>query len=540
MRRLALVLLLVACQRDSENNTPKTTTIGLEKKPTIPQIKPKLDPKTPPADATKTSSGLVYKKLVDNPSGKAPLRNDKVLINYTGWKSSDGSTFFTNENMGQPMPLDLSTTSAGFAEAMQLVKQGERVMLWIPPDIGYATPPQGKPEMLAYEVEVVGIEPAPPVPADLKEAPPAAKSLKSGGKLLVLDAGAEKPRSIDDVTFDYTAWDPTGRMFDSTVMRKRPATLPPFKQSAVMEEALTSLGKGGRARLWVDSDKLQVGNKTQNLPAGQLCYDLAVVDFKKAAGVPPAAPADVKAPPAGAKKSPKGVSYVVLKPGKSDKKPAVTDRVQLIYTGWTTDGRMVDSSLLTGHPATLGVVGTIQGWQDTLPLMSVGEKVRMWVPDELAYKGTIGKPQGMLVYDVELVEIAPKADEHAHGEHGQEKPQKPAPPDVAAVPKDAKKTASGLAYKVLKAKKGGAHPKASDTVKVAYAGWKTDGTMFDSSDSIEFSLKRVIAGWTEGLQLMGVGEKYRFWIPEDLAYKGAEPSGMLVFDIELFDVKASP
>lgn len=544
MRRYALILLLIACQRSNEDsNTPKTTTIGLEKKPPVPQIKPKLDPKKPPPDATKTSTGLVYKKLLENPAGKAPSRNDTVLINYTGWKSSDGSTFYTNESLGQPMPLNLSTTSAGFAEAMQLVKQGERVMLWIPPEIGYATTPQGKPEMLAYEVEVVGIDPAPPVPPDLAAPPPEAKALKSGGKLLVLKPGtAERPRYIDTVTFDYTAWDSTGRMFDSTEVRKRPATAPPYKQSAVMEEVLTQLGKGSRARFWADSDRLQVGGKTANLPAGQLCYEIAIQDFQKAAGVPPPAPPDVKAPPAGAKKSPKGVSYKLLKAGKGGPKPTATDRVKVIYTSWGTDGRMVDSSVLSGQPSLLPLNGTIGGLTDAVPLMSIGDKMRMWIPDELAYKGNPAKPQGMLVYDVELVEIvAPGADDgHGHGPHGGEKPKKPAPPDVAAPPKDAKKTASGLFYKILTAKKGAAHPKASDTVRVKYDGWQTTGNHFDGSASTEFALTRVIAGWTEGLQLMGVGEQARFWIPQELAYKGAEPSGMLVFDVELFEIKPAP
>jgi peptidylprolyl isomerase len=80
-------------------------------------------------------------------------------------------------------------------------------------------------------------------------------------------------------------------------------------------------------------------------------------------------------------------------------------------------------------------------------------------------------------------------------------------------------------------------------VRVDYSGWTTDGKMFDSSltrgEPAEFPLGGVIAGWTEGLQLMVKGEKRRFWIPEALAYKGAPgaPAGMLVFDVELLDIK---
>jgi peptidylprolyl isomerase len=118
----------------------------------------------------------------------------------------------------------------------------------------------------------------------------------------------------------------------------------------------------------------------------------------------------------------------------------------------------------------------------------------------------------------------------------------PAPKDVAKPPKDAKKTASGLTYKVLTKGTGTAHPASSDKVKVHYTGWTTDGNMFDSSvqrgQPAEFPLNQVIAGWTEGVQLMTVGEKTRFWIPQDLAYKGqpGAPAGMLVFDVELLGI----
>ena len=118
----------------------------------------------------------------------------------------------------------------------------------------------------------------------------------------------------------------------------------------------------------------------------------------------------------------------------------------------------------------------------------------------------------------------------------------PAPPDVKAPPADAKRTASGLAYRVLKAGAGRAHPKATDMVMVHYTGWTTDGKMFDSSvvngQPLTFPLNGVIAGWTEGVQLMVEGEKTRFWIPEALAYKGQSgaPKGMLVFNVELLRI----
>jgi len=118
----------------------------------------------------------------------------------------------------------------------------------------------------------------------------------------------------------------------------------------------------------------------------------------------------------------------------------------------------------------------------------------------------------------------------------------PPPSDVKAPPSDAKTTKSGLAYRVLTPGKGKRHPSAQNQVTVHYSGWTTDGKMFDSSVSrgepATFPLDQVIAGWTEGVQLMVEGEKARFWIPEPLAYRGRRaPYGMLVFDIELIRIQ---
>lgn len=124
----------------------------------------------------------------------------------------------------------------------------------------------------------------------------------------------------------------------------------------------------------------------------------------------------------------------------------------------------------------------------------------------------------------------------------QGKQQQPAPPDVKSpTAATARTTASGIAHRVLRAGKGTARPGPTDTVTVHYTGWTADGKMFDTSVGgrpAEFPLNEVIAGWTEGVQLMRVGEKRRFWIPQQLAYRGRpnRPAGMLVFDIELLGI----
>jgi FKBP-type peptidyl-prolyl cis-trans isomerase len=237
--------------------------------------------------------------------------------------------------------------------------------------------------------------------------------------------------------------------------------------------------------------------------------------------IPP--PADVAAPPGDAAKTASGLATKVITKGTGTDHPAAEDLVRVHYTGWKTDGSMFDSSLTTGKPAVFPVNRVIAGFSEGLKLMVPGEKRRLWIPESLAYKGA-REPKGMLVFDVELLDM----------------PNRP-PADVKTPPADAKKTASGLAYKVLAQGVGGRHPKPNSQVTVHYTGWTTDGKMFDSSivrsQPATFPVDGVIPGWTEGLQLMVEGEKTRLWIPENLAYKGQSPPyGMLVFDVELIKI----
>lgn len=250
------------------------------------------------------------------------------------------------------------------------------------------------------------------------------------------------------------------------------------------------------------------------------------------------APDDVAAPPENAERSESGLAWTVLQKGTGDAHPTQYDVVTVNYTGWTTEGRMFDSSTKRGKPAEFPLNRVIKGWTEGVQLMVAGEKRRFWIPGTLAYgeaktddpHAGFGPPRGTLVFDVELISF-------------KESPKPPpVPKDVAKIPKNAKKTKSGLASRVLKKGTGTEHPAATSTVTVHYSGWTTDGKMFDSSivrgSPATFALNQVIPGWTEGVQLMVVGEQRRLWIPENLAYAGrpGRPAGMLVFDVELLQI----
>ena len=243
----------------------------------------------------------------------------------------------------------------------------------------------------------------------------------------------------------------------------------------------------------------------------------------------PPAPADVAAPPADAVKSASGLTSRTVTPGTATEKPMETDVITVHYIGWTTEGKMFDSSYARGTPSMFPLNRVMAGWRECVLLMTVGERRRCWVPQELAYRGQAGRPTGTVVFDIELLDArrAPTI----------------APPDVAAAPADATRTISGLLYKVLKPGAGTRRPGPRDNVLVHYTGWTRDGKMFDSTIArgmpVMLRLDDVIRGWTEGLQLMVEGERTRFWIPENLAYKGepGAPRGMLVFEIDLIAIK---
>lgn len=258
--------------------------------------------------------------------------------------------------------------------------------------------------------------------------------------------------------------------------------------------------------------------------ADEASADAAPADTSKGA-IP--APPDVAAPPADAERAESGLASKVLEAGEGTVHPEPGDSVKVDYTGWTTDGKMFDSSVARGIPSVLPLAKLIPGWTKGLQLMVEGETRRFWIPEELAYAGRADAPAGMLVFDVTLYEILRVPE---------------APPNVAEPPADAETSRSGLAWKVLEPGTGTVHPKKKSIVTVHYTGWTTDGQRFDSSlergTPSSFRLDKVIPGWTEGMQLMVEGEKRRFWIPKKLAYRGQPglPEGMLVFDIELIEI----
>lgn len=247
-----------------------------------------------------------------------------------------------------------------------------------------------------------------PAPEDVAEPPKTAKKTKTGLYTLVLEKGKGKthPKPEDKVKVHYTGWTKDGKMFDSSVARDQPAEFSVGQVIKGWTEALQLMVEGEKRRLWIPAD-LAYGEHPQFGPAGQLTFDVELLEIVQPPKPIPA-PSDVKAAPKTATKTDSGLAYRVLKKGTGTKHPAATDRVTVVYTGWTPDGKMFDSSTLHDGPATFPLNHVIKGWTEGVQLMVEGEKMRFWIPSDLAYGDKPrrpGAPAGPLVFDVELVTI---------------------------------------------------------------------------------------------------------------------------------------
>jgi len=118
----------------------------------------------------------------------------------------------------------------------------------------------------------------------------------------------------------------------------------------------------------------------------------------------------VAAPPSNATRTASGLAYLNLTKGSGKQHPHPRDRVRVHYSGWTTNGKLFDSSVARGEPTEFALNSVIKGWTQGVQLMVVGDKTRFWIPGELAYGNSSrpGVPSGMLVFDIELLEILPE------------------------------------------------------------------------------------------------------------------------------------
>lgn len=251
--------------------------------------------------------------------------------------------------------------------------------------------------VLAFPLALAAAAP-PAAPPDLNAPPPNATRLPDGlvTRVLAAGKGTEKPIETDVLRLRYAAWQNDGKVI-AYQPESRSVVISPAKLLPGWREAVMMMVPGEKRRCWVPSSL--GGGK---IPDGKsFVIDTELVEIIHR----PPVPDDVAAPPADATRTKSGLAYVVLHPGTGDQHPSRRSTVVVHYTGWTTSGRMFDSSVMRGEPAEFPLEGVIRGWTEGLQLMTVGEKVRMWIPGKLAYGQKRGMPHGMLVFDVELLGI---------------------------------------------------------------------------------------------------------------------------------------
>ena len=242
-----------------------------------------------------------------------------------------------------------------------------------------------------------------------------------------------------------------------------------------------------------------------------------------------------KLPPLDAKEWKKqddnGLAVWDVKEGKDGDAAKADSLVTIHYTGWLTNGKVFDSSVERGEPATFPLESLIKGWQLGIPGMKAGGTRRLLIPSEIGY-GDRGAPPDIpggatLVFEIEMVRV------------------------WTAPPKDAKEWKDVAGAEGLKAwdvKEGKGEPcKPGATVTIHYTGWTTDGKIFDTSHKngspATFPLNRLIQGWQLGVPGMKPGGVRRLLIPGPLAYgeKGRPPAippnATLIFEMELIESK---
>jgi FKBP-type peptidyl-prolyl cis-trans isomerase len=236
-------------------------------------------------------------------------------------------------------------------------------------------------------------------PAELTNPPAEAERHENGLVTMRLadGTGTKKPSATDLLKVRFTVWKSNGTLVQH-VDPPQSVTIAVSKMIPGWGIAAQQMVEGERRRVWIPA--ALSGGKLEG-------DDMMMIDTEliEILDPPTQAPADVAAPPEDATRTPSGLAYKVLRDGTGIRHPNARSRVTVHYTGWTTSGQMFDSSILRGQPATFGLDEVIKGWTEGLQLMVTGEKTRFWIPSRLAYGNDRSKPQGMLVFDVELIAI---------------------------------------------------------------------------------------------------------------------------------------
>lgn len=382
--RVAAILLVAALPVPSFAQEPQKQAPG-----GIPECK----------EMQKTASGLEYGVLRAGRDEPKPSADDMVEVHYTGWLT-DGKKFDSSRDRNETATFGVKQVIKGWTEGLQLMSPGAHFKLVIPPELGYGA--NGSPPTipgnatLVFEVELLKVVAMP----KFREAGKEQKKLPSGVAYEVTKVGTgAQVGDKDAVALRYAIWKADGTLVDCSERQNNhrlTGTLSSLPFPFLGELAATC--KVG------DVLRVQVPQSIFPNLRSDTVWELEVTGTKPA----PAVPAFRMPDAAKVVTTQSGLKYEVIDVGTGES-PAATDRVVAHYTGWTTDGKVFDSSHARGEPSEFGLKQVIPGWTEGLQLMKTGGKFLFEIPGPLAY-GAAGRPpkipaNATLVFLVELVEV---------------------------------------------------------------------------------------------------------------------------------------
>lgn len=476
----------------------------------------------PPAEAERTPFDIAIARVAPPTAEARPARNDTVVIRYSVWNTGS-EVRATADGRRSAMEVSLADSGDGFADAMQRVAVGERVVMWMTPMELFGPRMHRAPrDLLVIDVELVDIRRAPPTP-DLRG--PAATSVSGSGIAhITLQPGrvTDAPSLHDEVVVRLTGWTWDGRMLETTELGE-PRRTHVFAMDRWLRETVQAMTVGEARRVWVPWHQTDL--YLEDLEP--IIYDVELVSIERKPA-PPAPPSDVSLPPSIERSTDGGVVYRVIEPGGGGEPPEKGDTVVIDYTGWTADGLLFSSTVVEGQPETVVLGRILPGLTEAVSTMTVGSRALFWIPEGLAYRGRLG-PNGHVVFEIALRRIERRAARHEP------------PANVAEPPANALTTPGGVAYVVLETGAGGRTPTSQDLVDVHFTAWSSEGDLLATTDdgpAMRVVVGSAIAGWREVLPLLEPGARVIVWVPATLAYRPGlgRRVGPRVFDMRLVGI----
>lgn len=241
----------------------------------------------------------------------------------------------------------------------------------------------------------------PDAPDDLLEPPADAEKTPSGlvSKVLQAGTGDLHPDGNDMVSAHYTGWTPYGAKFVSSHDRGQPAVFQLADMFAGWREGLQLMVAGEKRRLWIPAHLAPPNPKTG--PRGAVVFDVELIGIQSIPNLPPG----YTEPPPDAVETDSGAFSRRFAEGTGEEKPGPDSVALMHWTGWTTDGKLFESTALRGRPTAFPLDKVLSPFADVVRLMVEGEKRHIWIPGDLAKGQWPGAPEGTLILEVELLKI---------------------------------------------------------------------------------------------------------------------------------------